>query len=52
MDPTGPGFATPAGFTHPFYLNGIYIGGENGFRTDWSTTIGRLSSLVRDSRMT
>jgi Carboxypeptidase regulatory-like domain len=31
MDPTGPGFATPAGFTHPFYLNGIYIGGENGF---------------------
>ena len=31
MNPNGPGFATPAGFTHPFYLNGIYIGGENGY---------------------
>ncbi|HTD55526.1 MAG TPA: carboxypeptidase-like regulatory domain-containing protein [Silvibacterium sp.] len=31
MNPNGPGFSTPAGFTHPFYLNGIYIGGENGY---------------------
>ena len=31
MIPTGPGFVTPPGFTSPFYLNGMYIGGKNGY---------------------
>src|SRR5579862_4272787 len=31
MQDTGPGFSTPPGFNHPFYLNGIYVGGVNGF---------------------
>jgi len=31
MNPNGPGFVTPPGFTTPFYLNGIYIGGVNGY---------------------
>ena len=30
LDPTGPGFQTPAGATQPFYLNGIYNAGSNG----------------------
>src|SRR5271166_2753355 len=47
MDPTGPGFSTPSGFTHPFYLNGIYIGGENGFphglvKNYWKTVQPRV----------
>jgi hypothetical protein len=31
MNPNGPGFVTPPGFTTPFYLNGLYIGGVGGF---------------------
>ena len=31
MNPDGPGFSTPAGFSHPFYLNGIYVGGKSGY---------------------
>ncbi len=30
LDPNGPGFFTPPGATQPFYLNGIYIAGQNG----------------------
>jgi hypothetical protein len=47
MDPTGPGFVTPPGFSNPFYLNGIYIGGENGFphglvKNYWKTVQPRV----------
>ncbi len=47
MNPDGPGFSTPSGFTHPFYLNGIYIGGENGFphglvKNYWKTVQPRV----------
>ncbi len=30
LDPTGPGFITPAGASRPFYMNGIGIAGQNG----------------------
>jgi hypothetical protein len=31
MNPNGPGFVTPTGFNHPFYLNGMGLAGQNGF---------------------
>ncbi|MBW4027354.1 TonB-dependent receptor [Acidipila rosea] len=31
LNPNGPGFSTPAGFTTPFYLNGMQLAGVNGF---------------------
>lgn len=42
MDPTGPGFSTPSGFTTPFYLNGMKFADVNGFprgavRNHWGT---------------
>jgi hypothetical protein len=30
QDNTGPGFSQPAGFTQPFYLNGMQIAGQDG----------------------
>ncbi len=31
MNPNGPGFYTPKGFTTPFYLNGMGLAGQDGF---------------------
>lgn len=31
LNPSGPGFSTPAGLTTPFYLNGMKLAGINGF---------------------
>ena len=31
LNPAGPGFATPPGAAGPFYLNGIYLAGQNGY---------------------
>ncbi len=31
MNPNGPGFYTPPGFTTPFYLNGMGLAGQDGF---------------------
>jgi hypothetical protein len=47
MNPSGPGFVTPPGFTTPFYLNGIYIGGKDGFphglvKNYWKTVQPRV----------
>ncbi len=47
VNPDGPGFVTPPGFTTPFYLNGIYIGGENGYphglvKNYWKTVQPRV----------
>ena len=47
MNPAGPGFVTPPGFTTPFYLNGLYIGGVGGFphglvKNYWKTVQPRV----------
>jgi len=47
MNSNGPGFSTPAGFTTPFYLNGVQLANVNGFprgavKNYWGTIMPRV----------
>jgi Carboxypeptidase regulatory-like domain len=58
LNPTGPGFAQPAGISAPFYLNGIGLAGVNGIprgmvKNDyftWQPRLGFAYDLYGDGK--
>lgn len=58
MDANGPGFVTPPGMSHPFYLNGIELAGQNGipkglvtnYYNTWQPRIGFSEDLFGNGR--